>query len=477
MRKLWSTVAIAMLGLVPLSASAETLTDALISAYRSSQLLEQNQAILRSADEDLASAVGSLLPVLRWEAQINAQSSFITNPTTFDKFRGLEGQQPVGTNDVLSLVASMTLFDFGRGRLSIDLRNALVRASQHSLVNVEQGILLDAVAAYVNFGLQVQLVAAQEANVRLITQDLRAAKDRFEVGEVTRTDVALAEAQLASARSALAAAQGDYNIAREGYKASIGNYPNRLTGLPKMPVTASSLEAARALATRTHPAILRAQEQARAQDIAIEIARANMLPSVSGSARLSQTYSGDGAGAVFSGGSVGPISESVSIGMSQTIYQGGQLSSQLRKSIADSQQFHAILLQTVIDVEEAVGNAWSRILVAQASIVAGDEQIRAAQAAYDGVKQEAELGSRTTLDVLDADQNLLSAKALRLQAGANLYISRYQLLSAMGLLTAEHLRLGIPTFDPSAYLNAVKNAPATSARGAKLDVILKKLGK
>ncbi|MBC7736045.1 MAG: TolC family protein, partial [Candidatus Saccharibacteria bacterium] len=394
-----------------------------------------------------------------------------------DEFFDRNGQQPLRTSDLLTLRASMTLFDFGRGQLSIDQVNASIRAAQHSLVDIEQGVLLDAVWAYVDFGLQGQLVAAQEANVRLITQDLRAARDRFEVGEVTRTDVALAEAQLASARSSLAAAQGNYNIARESYKATIGNYPSRLTGLPKMPVTGANLEAAQAIARRTHPDILAAQEQAKAQNIGIEIARANMLPNVTGTAQLSRTFTGDGGGQLFSGGSVGPISESINIGISQTIYGGGRLSSQLRKQIALSQAANAELLQTVIRIERDVGNAWSRILVAQASIVAGDEQIRAAQAAYDGVKQEAELGSRTTLDVLDADQNLLSAKSLRLQAGANLYISRYQLLSAMGLLTADHLRLGIPTFDPSAYLNAVKNAPATSARGAKLDAILKKLGK
>ncbi|MBC7735878.1 MAG: TolC family protein, partial [Candidatus Saccharibacteria bacterium] len=360
MRKLWSTVAIAMLSLAPLSASAETLTDALISAYRNSQLLEQNQAILRAADEDLAQAVGSLRPVLSWEASIDARGAYYPAEVPGGFGGGgfvatiPRGQTDYTTASTLGLVASLTLWDFGRGELSIDLRDALVRASQHSLINVEQGVLLDAVSAYVNFALQEQLVAAQEANVRLITQDLRAANDRFEVGEVTRTDVALAEAQLASARSALAAAEGDYNIAREGYRASIGNYPGRLSGLPKMPVTATSLPAARTIAMRTHPAILRAQEQAKAQNIAIEIARANMLPSVSGSARLTQTFTGDGGGAVFSGGSTGPIAESLSIGLSQTIYQGGQLSSQLRKSIDGSQLFHAILLQTGFVVGTAV---------------------------------------------------------------------------------------------------------------------------
>ena len=477
MRKFWSLVAIGILGFAPLSVSAETLTDALISAYRNSQLLEQNQAVLRAADEDVAQAVGALLPVFSWQASINANSQYIVNPTASDKFFGRNAQQQVSTSDTLSLIASITVLDFGRGKLDIALRNALVRASQHALVSVEQGVLIDAVTAYVDMGLQGQLVAAQVANVRLITQDLRAANDRFDVGEVTRTDVALAQAQLASANAALASAQGNYNVARETYKATIGHYPGKLSPLPKLPATSQTLSGARTVAVRTHPAILQAQEQAKAADIAIDAAKAEMSPNVTGQASLSQTFSGDDRAPLFSGGSSGPINESLSLSMRQTIYAGGQLSSRVRQRVAQSQQSHAGLLQTVINVEEAVGKAWSNILVANASITAGDEQIRAAQAAYDGVKQEAELGSRTILDVLDADQNLLSAKASRLQAGANLYVSRYRLLSAMGLLTADHLHLGIPTFDPSAYLNAVKKAPATTARGAKLDRILKTLGK
>ena len=201
-----------------------------------------------------------------------------------------------------------------------------------------------------------------------------------------------------------------------------------------------------------------------------------MLPTLEGSASLSQTYSGDGLLPLVSGSS-GPISERLGVSMKQTIFAGGRLSSALRKAIAQHQSAMAGLQQTGVNVDQAVGRAWSNILVANASIEAGDQQIAAAQAAYDGIKQEAELGSRTILDVLDADQDLLSAKASRLQAAANLYISQYQLLSAMGLLTVDHLRLGIPTYDPSVYLNAVKSAPATSARGAKLDRILKSLGK
>ena len=476
MRKFWIAALSGLLALVPATLPAETLTDALIAAYRNSHLLEQNQAVLRAADEDLATAVGTLLPVISFQGSINASGSYQPGRTTrrFDPVTNtfitvnIADQTPLALSDSAALIASMTLYDFGRGKLGIALRNELVLASQQSLVSVEQDVLLDAVSAYVNLQLQGELVAAQESNVRLIAQDLRAANDRFEVGEVTRTDVALAEAQLASANAGLASSQGAYNVARERYKAAIGHYPSRLTGLPKWPGGVTTLAEARAIALRNHPVVLQSQHQARAADFGVELARTQMLPSVEGRAQLSQT---------FSGGTSSAINESLSITLNQTLYAGGQLSSALRRAIAQSQSAHAGLLQTGVNVDEAVGRAWSNILVSNVSIQAGDQQIRAAQAAYDGVKQEAELGSRTTLDVLDAEQNLLSAKASRLQAVANLYISQYQLLSAMGLLTARHLNLGIPTFDPNAYLNAVSRAPATSGRGAKLDRILKTLGK
>ena len=453
----------------PGAARAETLAAALAAGYESSGLLEQNRAVLRAADEDVAQAVAALRPVVSWVSTF--QASAPASPFAVNTFGGFQGSTSLG------LQATVTLFDAGQRELAIDQQKEAVLATRQALLDVEQQVLFRVVQAY----LEVQRVGAfvdlRQNNVRVITQELRAARDRFEVGEVTRTDVALAEAQLASANSALAAAQGNYNIARERYKAAIGHYPGNLSGLPRLPTTAKTIAGARAIALRTHPVILQAQHQARASDFGVELARAEMMPTVDGSASLRQTFRGDNNPPFFSGGLSDPIEERFGINMTQTIYAGGRLSSALRKAIAQQQSSHAGLLQTGVNVDEAVGRAWSNILVANVSIEAGSEQIRAAQAAYDGVKQEADLGSRTLLDVLDADQNLLSAKAARLQASANFYVSQYQLLSAMGLLTAQHLRLGIPTFDPSAYLNAVKNAPATSGRGAKLDRILKTLGK
>jgi outer membrane protein len=163
--------------------------------------------------------------------------------------------------------------------------------------------------------------------------------------------------------------------------------------------------------------------------------------------------------------------------LSQTIYNGGRSSSFYRQSLASRDSARASLNQTVAVVLQSVGAAWSNIEVAKAGISASDRQIRSAQTAYDGVKEEAKLGSRTTLDVLNAEQELLSARTARLSAQASYYIGVYTLLSRMGLLTVDHLKLGIATYDPEAYYNAVKSAPATSSQGKRLDRVLKSIGK
>ena len=459
MRKLLARLLIGSALVMPGAGWAETLGDALVSAYRNSQLLEQNQAVLRAADEDVAAAVGSLRPVVSFQAQ--AGRNWTDNPSVLVQ---------VGNSGALTLALSQTLLDFGRGKLGVQIKDELVLASRASLVNVEQQVLLAAIQAYVNMSLQTSLVDAQQSNVRLITEDLRAANERFDVGTVTRTDVALAEAQLASAKASLAVAQGNYNVAREAYKAAIGHYPAALSPVPHARISVKNVDEAKAVAVRNHPVIEQAGHQAKAADLGVELARAQFRPEVTGEVTVSEGFTGEG----FSGGHG---TKAVGVTLNQTIYAGGQLSSALRKATAQSQQAHAAALQSGIEVSEAVGQAWSNILVANASLIANREGIRAAQAAYDGVKQEADAGSRTTLDVLSSEQDLLSAKAAALQAEANLYVNQYALLSAMGMLTAEDLRLNVPIFDPQAYYNAVKSAPATSARGAKLDKILKTLGK
>lgn len=440
-------------------AQAETLADALVSAYKTSHLLDQNQAVLRAADEDAAIAVANLRPVINFVAQAGWRkynNDAVTSSLPVPNFET--------TSSSLAVTGSIVIWAGGRGRFQADAARESVLATRSALVNVEQQVLLAAVSAYVNLGLAQEIVGLRESNVRVITQELRAARDRFEVGEITQTDVSQAEAALAAAQATMAAAQGDLMIARENYKAAIGHYPDRMTGLPRTPSTAKSLGDAKSVAMRSHPSISQQQHAVKAAELAVKIAGTSLGPTVSGEISVNQdTETGLG-------------NSGVGLAVSQTLYAGGGNSATYRKALAGKDQAAAALLQTTVTVEQGVGQAWATLVVAGASIDATRKQISAAQKAFDGVREEAQLGARTTLDVLTAEQDLLSARVSRLQAEADRYIGVYNLLAAMGLLTADHLKLGIPTYDPEAYYDAVKDAPAASAQGKRLDRILKKIG-
>ncbi len=436
-------------------ADAETLTDALIAAYRNSNLLDQNRAVLRAADEDVATAVSSLRPVLAYTMQAGWSKLDVTTPA---------GRAVAeGTSASLALSAEMTLFDFGRNLLGIEIAKASVLATRQALVEVEQQVLLSAVQAYVDVRLAQEVVALRQSNLRLIGEELRAAQARFEVGETTLTDVAIAEARLAGSRASLASADGSLLVAREAYKAATGAYPGNLAALPTLPALPRSLEEAQAIARSTNPLIRQAQQLVTLADFQVALAQAARLPTIGGAVTLRTDDRG------FD-------SQSVGLTMNQTLYAGGRLSALQRQAIAGKDRANATLMQTAVNVMQGVGVAWANLEVSAASITATQGQVTAAQTAFDGVRQEAEVGARTTLDVLDAEQELLDARNDRLQAEAQRYVGVYRVLAAMGLLTVDHLQLGIATYDPEAYFNAVKTAPSHSVQGKKLDRILEKIG-
>lgn len=430
-------------------ARAETLADALIAAYRNSNLLDQNRALLRAADEDVAGAVAALRPVVNFIA-----SSTYSEPTrTGEKL-----------SSSLALSAELTLYDFGRSKLGVEIAKESVLATREALVGVEQAVLLGAVQAYMNVRSAVESVAINRNSVRVIGEELRAAEDRFSVGEVTRTDVALAEARLAAARAGLAAAEGELAAAREAYRAATGNYPGNLAAAPRPPALPATLDAARALATANHPSIEQAQREVTVAELRVALAAAQRGPTLGASASVAFDQDGEDQ-------------SQVGITLRQPVYTGGALSSAHRRAIAARDAARSGLLQAGVQVTEALGNAWAQIAVARAQIAAVDRQVEAATVAYNGVREEAALGSRTTLDVLDAEQELLDAQASRIDAEASLQVAIYSLLSSMGLLTVDHLNLGIPTYDPAAYYEAVKSAPVTSVQGESLDRVLRAIGK
>jgi outer membrane protein len=432
------------------TASAETLTDALVATYKSSGLIEQNRAVLRAADEDVAQAVAVLRPVLSYAAGVN-----YIDPTLGDELSA-----------TLSLSGEMLLYDFGRSRLGIDAAKETVLATRAVLVDVENTTLLNAVRAYLAVRRAIAFVDLRQNNVRLLTEQLRATRDRFEVGEVTRTDVSLAEARLAAARSGLAAEQGGLARAHEQYRAVVGAYPGTLAPPPRTPAIPSTEDAARSVARSKNPQALQIQHQVKASELLVEQAARAMQPSINASGSVSVDDDGDDA-------------TSLGISLGGPIYQGGAISSRLRQARARRDQNRALLYTTGLLVDQQVGNAYANLAVAVASIDSSDRQVGAAELALRGVREEFQLGARTTLDVLDQEQEVLDARTNRVSAEVDRYVAVYEVLDSMGILTAEHLRLNVPIYDPAAYYNSVKDAPRgqVSKQTRQLDRVLRALGK
>ncbi|ETX28795.1 TolC family outer membrane protein [Roseivivax isoporae] len=446
-------------------AMADTLADAMVGAYRTSGLLEQNRAVLRAADEDVAQAIAELRPVLNWTADITRQFQTSRSSQTLNTVQG-----SVTNSGSIGLSAQWLLFDFGRTRLGIDVAKESVLAARHGLVSVEQQVLLRAVQAFWEVRRAQQTVDLRQNNLRLIEQELQAARDRFEVGEVTRTDVALAEARLAETRSQLAIAQGNLVIAIEEYLGAVGRRPGDLVVPRTVPSVPATVDQATQTALRLHPDIIAQQHAVTVAELSIKIAEAAMKPTVSLGGTLGYTRNLDDSDVFSRSGSVG-------IEASGPIYQGGALSSLVRQSMARRDQERAVLLTTTRQVRQNVANAYVQLQVARSSISSGNNQVSAAQVAFDGVREEATLGARTTLDVLDAEQDLLDARTLLISAQVDEYIAAYTVIASMGLLTVEQLDLPVQRYDPSVYYNLVKDAPTLSSQGEDLDRVLRALGK
>ncbi|GFE52093.1 transporter [Roseobacter cerasinus] len=455
------------LGLAVPSAKAETLADALVSAYKTSGLLDQNRALLRAADEDVAAAAAALKPILNYSASVtrdfgdSRSRNTLGVPTT---------TQLESTTGAIGLAASLLLYDFGGTALGVDAAKETVLGTRQQLISLEQTVLLRAVSAYLNVVAAREFVSLRQNNLRLLTQELRAAQDRFEVGEVTRTDVAQAEASLAEARSGLATARGDLLQAEEEYRNVVGNAPGALAPPPSLPRLENNVETARARAIQTHPDLVAAQHFVAVAELNIMRAKAAVKPTISAVGSLG--FSEDLGNSDFT------RSGEIGIELSGPIYRGGALSSGIRSAIASRDAQRGNLLEVRKQVSQDVGAAYASLAAQRASLQASEERIRAARIAFEGVREEATLGARTTLDVLDAEQELLDAETSRISDQANLYVAAYGVLQATGRLTARDLSLGVQQYDPNAYYELVKDAPVPISRqGQRLDRVLRALQK
>jgi outer membrane protein len=438
----------------PAAGWAESLADAFVKTYRASPQLEQQRLLLRTLDEDVAVALSALRPTVSGQASLA---------------RTLTRNFPNNTSATLSLLLDYTLLDGGQRFLRLGAAKEAVLAGRYQLIQAEQQLLLQAAEAY--FGLQQALrnVALRESNLRLLSEQLRAARDRFEVGEVTRTDVTIAEARLAAARSLLANARGQVDIQREAYRLVTGTLPeSTLQPPPPAPQLPPSVERAQALALQIHPLILSAQHDIVAATLIASAAEADRLPTIGlqGSLSTSRQIDGEPSARIGLQGNV-------------PIYTGGRLSALNRRAIANAQASRSALEQQARLISNGVGQAYALLEIARAQIIASQQQVRSAQLAFEGFREEAALGARTTLDVLDAEQELLDARTAALTAEIDAQLAVYQVLTAIGLMTTDHLGLTVQRYDPSDYYNQVANAPAISPseQGGRLDRVLRRFGR
>lgn len=442
---------------------ADTLADALVGAYTHSGLLDQNRALLRIADEDVAIAGALLKPIINWTTSVTRQFG-----NTRSNLEGASTLNITATEVAASISATWQLYDAGADRLRVDASKELVLATRASLLQVEQSIFLRTVFAYFEVFRQQEFVDLRLNNLRLLREELEAAQDRFEVGEVTRTDVAQAEAAVEEARSNLAIARRNLTQAQAEYTAVVGNPPGVLTSVPTLPVVDTDVSRSQAIAVRNHPDMIEAKHEVAAAELAALAAGRDMYPtlSVSGNLRTEDTFNSRGKA----------DTGSVSLNYGGPIYRGGELSARERRAYAQRDASRGNQHTVRHGVQQDVVNAISGVIAARAVLISSREQVRAAGVAFRGVREEANLGARTTLDVLDAEQTLLDAQTTLISAQAGQFTATYEVLEALGYLTAQRLGLPVQIYDPAAYYNLVKNSPAKLSRqGKQLDRVIRSL--
>ena len=428
--------ALAVTGTLGSPAHAESLADAMVKAIKSSPELAVNRSNVKVLSEQAVQA----------RAQGRTQVQGTVNVTT--QFRDL---RDFVYPTQLQLDVTQPLFTGGQVENATEAAEIRITAEEARTITSEQTVLLNTVTAYSDVRRDQTLVSLGRNNVRVIKEQLRAARERFDVGEVTRTDVAQAEARLAAARSQLAAQVGALQNSREAYKRVVSSYPKELDPPPPLPDLPKGIDEAVSISMAEQPTVRAARLEQLAARSDVRTAIGALLPQVSIQ------------GQVRSLDTLGIENDSVSdasLGLQITIpfYSGGANYSNVREAQAQVEGRNADITTVLRDTAQQVGIAWSDLKVARATIRAGKLEVRAARIAFEGVQEEAKVGARTTLDVLDAEQELLDARGDLVSARRDEYVASYNLLFSVGKLTTDHLGLDLGDgARPESYYAAVKD--------------------
>jgi outer membrane protein len=421
-------------------ASAETFTlnEALSVAYETNPQLDAQRASLRATDENVAQANAG------WRPTINIGGSY-----GYENF-GLGAEGTFSAHPIAGQVTvTEPIFRGGRTYAEIGRAKALVRAGESQLLGTEQDVLLNGVTAYMNVVRDLSTLKLRENNVSVLQKQLDATQEQFKVGELTRTDVAQAQARLSGAQSDEIAAEGQLAISRSNFEHYIGRPAETLEDQPPLPALPHQEEEALRLALQQNPFLTQAQENVKAADYAVDDAAGALAPQLSVQGQYQ--YEADSPLSGLGNGAANVTS--VLGNLTIPIYQGGADESLVRQAKEQKSQAQMAVSDAERQVVDATRTAWQSYTSAQAAIASNKAQVQADQVAYEGVKQEQQVGSRTVLDVLNAEQELLNSEVAVVASQHDACVAAYQILSAIGQLTAKRLALHVQLYDPRAYYN------------------------
>jgi outer membrane protein len=443
-RKLLSGALIA--SLMAGTASADTLRDALISAYRANPTLTAQRESLKATDANVAIARAAGRPQLSATVGLNrnlTRSGVIAQTQGSDHNISLSG----------GLDLSLPLFTGGRVSNSVKAAQTRVEAGRATLRAVEGDVFTQAVAVYMDVIRDRSIVELNANNVKVLETNLEATQDRFKIGDLTRTDVAQSEARLQLGRSQLAISQGNEIASEATYRQVVGHNPGVLAPPPPLPPLPATPDEAVRIALTDNPDLVSVVRQARAAGYDVNVARAGRLPTLSGVASadyLNQITGGtnglDRAGTATAIGVSGSI----------PIFQGGLTSARIRQAQALEGQLGEQVVGTERAVVQATRAAFANYDAAQRAIQSQTVAVQANELALEGARAEQSVGTRTVLDVLNAEQELLQSQVALVTAKRDAYVAGFQLLNAMGQAEAQDLGLdGGPLYDPLANYRRV----------------------
>ncbi len=426
-----------------LPAAAQTLEEALVAAYNNNPTLLAQRAQLRATDEGVPQALAG------WRPTVTFSSEFGKSRQDFDPNSASRPDETL-TPFANTLSVNQPLYRGGRTEASVQSAEALVRAGRAQLDATEQTVFLQVITAYLDVLRDQRVVELNQNNVQRLERQLEATQDRFRVGEITRTDVAQAEARLERAKSDRTTAEGTLAASRATFQRVVGEPPRSLV-LPASPAgLPPSLDRAQAIAADENPDLVAALHREDSSRYDIRAASGALLPSISLNGALSRNEET----------TVGDLTTSVARVTAQVtvpLYEAGSVYSQVRQRRQTNNQRRIQIDETRRLVGQNVTQAWEALVTARANIVSRQAQVEANSVALDGVTQEAQVGARTTLDVLDAQQELLDAEVALVRARRDEHVAAVALLQTIGWLSAERLKLPVDYYDPAAHYGEVRN--------------------